>query len=363
MTDFYRDISLCLAKSIGNYYPDNFDRAIKDFGFYRRVVVMFEQVVRGLGRLLSRDLAALVTSSGNFYLNNLSDFEPAYNCLSDEESRKKYIELLAYRMLGFTKVRLSIDTPEFWSARERVAVCRRPEQLSVNFKGGLLDLYDLDRLGYEGVKLFFVANGVVVDFILQQYNYKNLVCVSPGDVVVDAGACWGDTALYFAARGAQLVLAYEFIPSNICIFKRNVALNPKYSARIELVENAVWEKSRIGLSFDDRGPASCVDRAGVYPHMTQTLSVDDLVKERGLDRVDFIKMDIEGAELPALRGCAETIRKYRPKLAVSVYHRADDFVSIPEYLRSLNPGYEFYLDYFTTVGDEIMLYAIDQNGK
>lgn len=363
MKDYYQEISLFLSKSIGNYYPDNFDCEIKALGLYRRAIILLEGMVGKLGHLLSRKLSGLVISRKNFYFENLPRFKATFDLLNDEDSRRKYIELLAYRMLGFTKVKLSLNEPQFWEARSATAACRQLERLPANFKKGYLELYDLTNVGYDGLKLYFVQNGIFVDFILQQYNYNDLVCVNKGDVVIDAGGCWGDTALYFAARGADQVLVYEFIPSNIKIFNQNLALNPQLAERITLVENAVWESSQLDLSFEDQGPASRVAEAGVFAGITQTLSIDDLVRERGLSKVDFIKMDIEGAEFPALKGAAEAIRQYKPKLAISVYHQPDDLITIPAYIQSLNPDYEFYLDYYTIVGDEIMLYAVDKHAK
>lgn len=362
MNDFYQEITLFLAKSMGNFHPENFDSEIKKLGLFRRSIILFEKLVNKLGRLLGRDISALIISSKNYYFANVARFKYTFDLLHDESSKKKYIELLAYRMLGFTKVRLSLNRPEFWAARSSVTLYQQPERLAADFNKGYLELYDLSNAGYD-IKLFFVKNGIFVDFILQQYNYYDLVCVDKGDVVIDAGGCWGDTALYFAARGAEKVYVFEFIPSNIDIFNKNLSLNPQYIEHICLVEKAVWESSEIALSFDDRGPASCVAAADVYGGTTKTLSIDDLVNEQVLKKVDFIKMDIEGAELSALKGAAETIRKHKPKLAISVYHQPDDLITIPAYIQSLNPEYEFYLDYYTIVGDEIMLYAINKHAK
>jgi hypothetical protein len=68
-------------------------------------------------------------------------------------------------------------------------------------------------------------------------------------------------------------------------------------------------------------------------------------------------MDIEGAELAALKGAEAAIRKHRPKLAISVYHRPDDFQAIPRYLESLNLGYRYYLDHHTLYQNETVLFA------
>ena len=73
----------------------------------------------------------------------------------------------------------------------------------------------------------------------------------------------------------------------------------------------------------------------------------------------YIKMDVEGAELLSLMGAEETIRKYKPKLAICVYHRFDDLLTIPKYIKSLSSEYKFYLrahdkPYFF----DLVLYAI-----
>jgi len=92
-----------------------------------------------------------------------------------------------------------------------------------------------------------------------------------------------------------------------------------------------------------------------------TISIDDFVSERKLPRVDFIKMDIEGAELSALKGAEKTICANKPRLAIAVYHRQDDFIDISTYLNDLDVGYEFFLDHFTIYGEETILFAAPNN--
>ena len=79
-----------------------------------------------------------------------------------------------------------------------------------------------------------------------------------------------------------------------------------------------------------------------------------------LDRVDVIKMDIEGAEREALRGCSATIQQWSPVLMICLYHRWDDLWEIPRLIRSLG-NYEFYLGQHTESAVETVLYAIPSN--
>jgi hypothetical protein len=73
--------------------------------------------------------------------------------------------------------------------------------------------------------------------------------------------------------------------------------------------------------------------------------------------VDFIKMDIEGAELPALKGAVETIKKFKPQLAIAIYHNMEDFTAIPKWIKGLGLGYQLYLGHYTIHGEETVIFA------
>lgn len=361
MNGFYKEVMCLLMASLTNCYTDNFDNDIRKLRLSRKFVILFEAVVCTLARQLGQHTSLLILRNSNYFIKNISLFAATYDLLSDEQSRRKYVELIAYKILRSTKVKLSLNTAEFWASRTAVGKYKKATRIPVsNFRSRHLDLFDLTEIGSD-VKLYFVENGIFLDFVLQQYNYNDIVSVRPDDVVIDAGACWGDTALYFASRGASQIFAYEFIPSNIDIFKKNMSLNPKWREAIHLIDKAVWNVSEIELSYHDKGPASRVGGPGVYGSSTKTLSIDSLAEKHALDRIDFIKMDIEGAELSALEGAQKTIRMHKPKLAISVYHKPDDLIAIPAYIRSLHENYALYLDYYTIIGDEIVLYAIDQH--
>jgi hypothetical protein len=133
-------------------------------------------------------------------------------------------------------------------------------------------------------------------------------------------------------------------------------LNPALASRITLVSKALWESSGATISLSQCGPGSRVveESKGLQ---VKTHTIDDLVIERHLTRVDFIKMDIEGAETSALLGAEQTIRRFRPRLAISVYHHIRDYVRIPEWIANLGLGYRMYLDHFTIFAEESVLFA------
>jgi hypothetical protein len=68
-------------------------------------------------------------------------------------------------------------------------------------------------------------------------------------------------------------------------------------------------------------------------------------------------MDIEGSELEAIKGSAELIRRDKPKLAISVYHKPYDYLEIPEIICSIVPEYKFYMRQYTPLSEETVLYC------
>jgi len=179
--------------------------------------------------------------------------------------------------------------------------------------------------------------------------------------VIDAGGAWGDTALYFAEKvGATgKVFSFEFVPQNLEIFRSNLALNPTHGSRVEIIEQPLGAQSGTTVFFANRGPGTKVATGRNTPQDFEaiTTSIDDFVRMNNVSHVDFIKMDIEGAELSALQGASETIRRFRPRLAICLYHSLRDFETIPSYLASLGCGYDFFVDHFTIHREETVLFA------
>ncbi|MEO7311358.1 MAG: FkbM family methyltransferase [Chitinophagaceae bacterium] len=275
------------------------------------------------------------------------------------------LAIIAYRVMGYKKVKLPRNNPEYWNAiKTAKALADRSDTYDPHFMHFLLEKFDLNPIGFD-VKFFFSEIGVAIDFILEQYAYKvngtTIVSVESGATVLDIGGCWGDTALYFAYKAGKLgkVYSFEFIPDNIKLFKINTALNPALLPQIELVSHPVFNKSGEEIYFKDNGPGSKVafEPFEGQTGTTTTVSIDDLVREKGIDKVDFIKMDIEGAEPMALQGAIETIKKFRPQLAIAIYHSIDDFVNIPNWILGLGLDYEIFLGHYTIHAEETICFA------
>lgn len=101
--------------------------------------------------------------------------------------------------------------------------------------------------------------------------------------------------------------------------------------------------------------SSCTQISDKGDVEVDVIKLDDFFKTH--EPPTFIKMDIEGSELAELKGCAETIRKYKPKLAICVYHKPEDIFEIPEYILSLNPDYKMWLRHYTNLINETVLYC------
>lgn len=307
--------------------------------------------------------AGLVKLSLHEVLPHLAGLDQLYGRLGDEESRRTLLQVLAFRSLGHRKVKLRLNTPEYWAGLKRFeAAAGSMEKLPLKAMGIELSRMQL-RAGDQLIELYTTPAAAHTQFELQQYRCEvdgESIRPRAGDYLIDGGACWGDTALIFAAAvgAAGRVFSYEFVPGNLEMLQRNLALNPTLASRVELVRHALWHVSDESLTFEADGPATRVTTgSGASPTTVTTLSIDDLVRRRNLPKVDFIKMDIEGAEQPALRGAEATLRQHRPTLAFAVYHSIDDFYRLANWIASLGLGYRFAIRHFTIHAEETMVFA------
>jgi FkbM family methyltransferase len=290
-----------------------------------------------------------------------------YNTLEDEPSRKLLVKLIAYRILGYRRVKLPRNTRKYWEDIKSIIDYKTDDPpVQIKFMDARLAIYDLKPLGYD-LRCHGTPPGIACNVVQKQYEYHQgeIHCqTEAGDVVVDAGGCWGDTTMYFAHEvgPAGTVVVFEFIPSNLEVLRRNVALNPPLRERIHLVENPIWSSSGRELYYVDWGPGSRVtsdiNKYHSWEGMVETVTIDETLTKLGLSRVDLIKMDIEGAELEALRGAERSIRQHRPKLAISLYHNPEDIETIPRYLADLDLEYRFYLEHHTIYNNETVLFAV-----
>jgi FkbM family methyltransferase len=261
-------------------------------------------------------------------------------------------------------VKLPLDTPSYWEGLRRIEkLADKSDSIEIDRNHWTLFRMSLRSVGYP-IDAYLEIKEAYTQFVLQQYrgdSERGVVQVEPTDYVIDAGAYHGDTALYFAHRSGPMgrVYSFESNPHSLEVMKRNLALNPELSKRVQIAERAVWGESGLTAYVQGDGPPSAVgfEKTARVDGGVLTLTIDDLAAQECLPRVDFIKMDIEGAELPALRGAVRTLRRFRPRLAIAVYHRPTDLLEVPEHIRSLDLGYRLFLRHFSIHFEETVLFA------
>jgi len=316
------------------------------------------------GFLYQRDVLSNLSKAMKFIEPHYSELEIVYNLFDEHYSKDLFVKIIAFRCLGNKKIKLPLNNQDYWNyyvAAEKLV--DKSDFIQTNFNDWRLYRAHLEDIGYP-IKLYCTIRSIVSQFMLKQYRCdieEDDVKVEANDYVIDAGAGWGDTSLLFAHEAGRLgsVFSFEFIPSSIEIIKKNLDINPEIKGRIRIINKAVWSESNKTVYYDDNGPASKVtfDPEDELKKQIYTLSIDDFVSENNLNKIDFIKMDIEGTELEALKGALHTLRIFRPKLAIAVYHRLSDFFDIPGFIESLNLGYKFYLRHFSIHSEETILFA------
>jgi FkbM family methyltransferase len=167
--------------------------------------------------------------------------------------------------------------------------------------------------------------------------------IHTGDIVLDCGASDGDFTRQALQSGAQTVVAIEISPSSAECIRRNTA-SEMAAGRVIVYPKGVWDKDdTMTLNVDDTNFAAnsvVMHSESSHPSVqVQLTTIDELVAELKLPRVDFIKMDIEGAEVPALAGARETIARFKPRLAIATEHKPDDEYTIPAAVRKIRADY------------------------
>ncbi|GHS95756.1 hypothetical protein AGMMS50276_12550 [Synergistales bacterium] len=166
------------------------------------------------------------------------------------------------------------------------------------------------------------------------------VTVKADDIVIDAGSWIGDFAAYASVKGA-ITYAFEPDDENYELLTATASFNQN----IYPVKKGLGDK-KINIKFmgDGSTGSRILSRESLSPEHVQlveieTTTIDDFVEENGLERVDFIKADIEGYERHMLKGAAKTLKKFAPKLALCTYHLPGDPEVMEKLIKEANPAY------------------------
>lgn len=155
---------------------------------------------------------------------------------------------------------------------------------------------------------------VIEEGYLRYYSPKK------GDVVLDAGAYPGDLALYLSSLvgSSGKIISLEPDLENYNKMVKNLELNK--IKNVILLNKGLWKKDDL-LTLSSKDYGSSFKEGG--KDKVEVVSIDSLMEKQKLKKIDFIKMDIEGAEIEAIIGAKNTLDKYSPKIAIASYHIRD----------------------------------------
>jgi len=186
--------------------------------------------------------------------------------------------------------------------------------------------------------------GLYVEQWIERAYEREPVVVKTGDIVLDAGAHLGTFSRYALDRGARMVIAVEPEPTNCACFQRTFEKEIR-EGRVVLLREALWNQpGTLALLAPEKGNSGTgqVLHAGLpdgnYIKAFAT-TIDDIVGRLNLENLDFIKMDIEGAERYALLGASKTLSRFYPRMAITTEHSSGDTQLLPKLVLQAAPQY------------------------
>lgn len=216
------------------------------------------------------------------------------------------------------------------------------------------ELYDqIIFAGFPQTRIINPFGGNIVGTCGNQY-FDYFKSESEKEIFVDAGCYDGSTSIEFTkwSKGWEKIYAFEANPGSLKRCKRRFN-EMGIMHKVDLFQKGTYS-SRGVLSFngEDYNAGAMITDCGDIT--IETVALDDVIKEGG---VTFIKMDVEGAEGQSLLGASRIIKKYKPKLAIALYHKPEDIIELPHIILSINPGYRLAIRHYSTCNWETVLYA------
>ncbi|MEM6718810.1 MAG: FkbM family methyltransferase [Bacteroidota bacterium] len=190
-------------------------------------------------------------------------------------------------------------------------------------------------------------------YVVKDINrYETFYTVKKDDVVMDAGANHAYLSIYYGKKvGAKgKVFAFEPDKINIAEMEANIALNADVK-NIQIQEELIWNEN-TQLEFFEAGTVSSsihYKPENAKAILKDAITIDSFQQREQLKRLDFIKMDIEGAEIEAMDGLVEVLEKFKPNFAIASYHWVNEeqtYKKIEAFFESQHYPYKtvFYKD-------------------
>lgn len=229
--------------------------------------------------------------------------------------------------------------------------------------------YDLKQPGYKFIlkenfyktqtKFWTVNSYTPLYFITKEIErYEKYYKIKYKDTVIDAGSFNGILSLVYAEKAKDgKIFSFEPDKTNLKRLEENLNLND-YPQNIHLIKKGLWSQSgEINFYADGSVASSSFYRAENAQEQTiKVTSLDDFIEENSIEKVDFIKMDVEGAELDILKGATRLLNTLKPNLSIATYHIVENeltYKSVEDFFNGINYPYKtvFFED------GEIITYA------
>ncbi|TLD86346.1 FkbM family methyltransferase [Helicobacter sp. MIT 05-5294] len=191
---------------------------------------------------------------------------------------------------------------------------------------------------------FFLPKGDLVEFGVSVFwhnhgltNIKHWDRIADKNII-DVGGFIGDSALILQKYTKAKIYSFEALSDNYDLMLKTIILNK--------TDKIIPIKKALGAEFDKlkiykygSGSSMAIAKSEDYEEV-EVITLDSFVQENDI-KVGFIKVDIEGFEMPFLQGALETIKAQKPAMLLSIYHQASDFFGIKPFLEDLGLGYKF----------------------
>jgi len=215
----------------------------------------------------------------------------------------------------------------------------------------------------------FSVSSVAENFESYLYFNNDVLSLHNNETVIDAGAFDGDSAIEFIKACKRNKIEYRqvyCIEADADNYKK-LKQNMDSYTNVTCLPVGLWSES-VRLRFATSSSmfvteSRIVDDAIEMNHGSNVSKGDTYIDTVSIDerfiseKVSFIKMDIEGAETEAIRGAMNIIKRDKPKLAISIYHKKEDIYEIPLLINEICPEYKFYLRHFSSHLCETVLLA------
>ena len=273
------------------------------------------------------------------------NFNIFYDMLKEEYSKKLFEKIVRYRYM------LAFYPNSFIDNKQKINLSIKYGSLNIFHWGLKRILFYFQKSKYpneiENFLLFYI-------FGLKQYNVKNIFEVKEDATIFDIGAWKGDTAYFFSKKCSNKARIYAFEPDDYA-FQILEKIKEKYKLNNVITKNILLSNAEKEIDF-----ISMIENTPTIKK--NAITIDKFVEENNIEKIDYIKMDVEGAEKNILEGAIRTIKKFKPSLAIAIYHGGklfmEDFYNIPIFIKNIiNEDYEYYIRTFSPWGGETILFC------